>query len=79
MLFDFFARNQQVLLRWLQKLIDKVYICITPEFFGDKQLDMFGKLDKIVKLKDVYIEKMDEDILIAGYVKKKKRKSHKRL
>ena len=53
-----------------QKLIDKVYICITPEFFGDKQLDMFGKLDKIVKLKDVYIEKMDEDILIAGYVKK---------
>ncbi|MBU0731286.1 bifunctional diaminohydroxyphosphoribosylaminopyrimidine deaminase/5-amino-6-(5-phosphoribosylamino)uracil reductase RibD [Patescibacteria group bacterium] len=53
-----------------EKLVDKVYICITPEFFGSKQLDMFGKLDKIVKLKDIYTEKMDEDILISGYVKK---------
>ena len=51
------------------KLVDKVYLFISPEFFGTGQLEMFAVLNKIVKLYDIYIEKLDDNIMITGYVK----------
>ncbi|MBU0671361.1 bifunctional diaminohydroxyphosphoribosylaminopyrimidine deaminase/5-amino-6-(5-phosphoribosylamino)uracil reductase RibD [Patescibacteria group bacterium] len=50
-------------------LVDKVYLFLAPEFFGGGELAMFGKLDKIVKLKNIHVEKLDENIMISGYVK----------
>ncbi|MFH1781773.1 MAG: bifunctional diaminohydroxyphosphoribosylaminopyrimidine deaminase/5-amino-6-(5-phosphoribosylamino)uracil reductase RibD [Patescibacteria group bacterium] len=50
-------------------LVDKVYVFIAPELFGSDQLAMFGQLDKIVKLKNIHVEKLDENIMISGYVK----------
>lgn len=50
-------------------LVDKVYFFIAPELFGGEELAMFGKLDKIVKLKNIHVEKLDDNIMITGYVK----------
>ena len=51
------------------KLVDKVHVFISPEFFGDSELSITGKLAKITKLKNIKIEQLDDNILITGYVK----------
>lgn len=50
-------------------LVDKVYLFISPELFGSGQLSITGELAKIVKLEDVRVEQLDDNILITGYVK----------
>ncbi len=56
--------------------VDKVLFFIAPKIIGGKDAisSVMGKgislMDKAVKLKDIKIEKIGEDILVEGYVKK---------
>ncbi|MFH2105209.1 MAG: dihydrofolate reductase family protein, partial [Parcubacteria group bacterium] len=51
------------------KLVDKVHVFISPEFFGEGQLSITGELAKIVKLRDIQVQKLADNILISGHVK----------
>ncbi|MCF7917043.1 MAG: bifunctional diaminohydroxyphosphoribosylaminopyrimidine deaminase/5-amino-6-(5-phosphoribosylamino)uracil reductase RibD [Candidatus Omnitrophica bacterium] len=56
-----------------QKLIDKVYFFIAPMIFGGKDsltsigADGFSTIKESAKIKNIEIEKIDQDILISGY------------
>ncbi|NQU99884.1 MAG: bifunctional diaminohydroxyphosphoribosylaminopyrimidine deaminase/5-amino-6-(5-phosphoribosylamino)uracil reductase RibD [Parcubacteria group bacterium] len=52
-----------------QKLVDKIYLFISLEIFGQGELPILGKLDKILKLKDIEIERLEDNLLIKGNVK----------
>jgi diaminohydroxyphosphoribosylaminopyrimidine deaminase/5-amino-6-(5-phosphoribosylamino)uracil reductase len=57
-----------------QKLVDKMYFYIAPKIIGDRQaldsivgLDIFH-LQKAIKLDQVKITKINQDIMMEGYV-----------
>jgi len=50
-----------------QKLVDEIYLFISLEMFGQGELLILGKLDKIIMLKDIEVEKFGNNILVRGY------------
>ncbi|MFH1562107.1 MAG: bifunctional diaminohydroxyphosphoribosylaminopyrimidine deaminase/5-amino-6-(5-phosphoribosylamino)uracil reductase RibD [Nitrospirota bacterium] len=49
-------------------LADKVFFFIAPKIAGNKQLSAVGNLSELVRLKELTVEKIGEDILVSGYV-----------
>lgn len=50
-------------------LVDKVLFFIAPKIVGNRQLSAIGDLTKLVRLKEISLEKIGEDILVSGYVR----------
>jgi diaminohydroxyphosphoribosylaminopyrimidine deaminase/5-amino-6-(5-phosphoribosylamino)uracil reductase len=62
--------GSQVITSFLQEnLGDKVILLYTPEIYGSQQLAYCQKINKIVKLKDIEIRKLGDNIILEGYVK----------
>ncbi len=55
-----------------QKLIDEIYLFIALEMFGKGELPILDKLDKILKLKDVEIKRLEDNLMVRGFVKEGK-------
>jgi len=49
-------------------LVDKVIFIIAPKIVGNTQLSVIGNLIELVRLKEVMVEKIEEDIWVSGYV-----------
>ena len=52
-----------------QNLIDEIYLFISLELFGQEELLILGKLDKIIKLKNVEVERLGDNLMLRGYRK----------
>jgi diaminohydroxyphosphoribosylaminopyrimidine deaminase/5-amino-6-(5-phosphoribosylamino)uracil reductase len=52
-----------------QKFVDEIYLFLSLELFGQGELPILGKLDKILKLRDVNIERLGDNLMIMGFVK----------
>jgi len=52
-----------------QNLIDEIYLFISLELFGQEELPILGKLDKILKLKNVEVERLGDNLMLRGYRK----------
>ncbi len=52
-------------------LVDKVFFFIAPKIAGNRQVSAIGNLSELVRLKELTVEKIGEDILISGLVKGK--------
>jgi diaminohydroxyphosphoribosylaminopyrimidine deaminase/5-amino-6-(5-phosphoribosylamino)uracil reductase len=56
-------------------LVDKILFFISPKIIGGKEAisSVMGKgidrIDKAIKLRDVRLKRLGEDLLIEGYVK----------
>ncbi|MBU1178094.1 bifunctional diaminohydroxyphosphoribosylaminopyrimidine deaminase/5-amino-6-(5-phosphoribosylamino)uracil reductase RibD [Patescibacteria group bacterium] len=62
--------GQEVITSFLNaRLVDKVHVFISPELFGAGQLSITGELAKIVKLDDIKVKKLENNILVTGYAK----------
>jgi diaminohydroxyphosphoribosylaminopyrimidine deaminase/5-amino-6-(5-phosphoribosylamino)uracil reductase len=58
-----------------ERLIDKVFLFVSPKFLGGPALGIFGgkgteKLEKAFSLNLIKIKKAGDDILLEGYPKK---------
>lgn len=61
--------GSQVITSFLKaKVVDKIILLYTPEFFGSKQLSFCGELSKLVKLKDIKTKKIGDNIIVEGYL-----------
>lgn len=49
-----------------QKLVDEVYLFISLEIFGEGELPILGKLDNILKLKNVEVERLGDNLMISS-------------
>lgn len=62
--------GSQVITSFLnENLVDKIILLYTPEIYGNKQLAYCQQLNKIVKLKDIEIKKLGDNILLEAYVR----------
>ncbi|MDI6736829.1 MAG: bifunctional diaminohydroxyphosphoribosylaminopyrimidine deaminase/5-amino-6-(5-phosphoribosylamino)uracil reductase RibD [bacterium] len=50
-------------------LVDKIFFFIAPKIAGNFQLSAVGNLSELVRLKELSVEKIGEDILISGYIR----------
>lgn len=50
------------------ELVDKVLFFIAPKIVGNEQLSAIGNLTQTIRLKEITVEKIGEDILVSGYV-----------
>jgi len=50
------------------ELVDKIYFFIAPKIVGNKQLSVIGDLTELVRLKEISVEKIGDDILISGKI-----------
>ncbi len=55
------------------KLVDKVMLFTSPKIIGDDGLGVIGKLgikelNKVIKVKDIKLKKLGNDMLVEGYI-----------
>ena len=52
-----------------QKFVDEIYLFISLEMFGQGQLPILDRLDKILKLKDIEVKQIDNNLMVKGSIK----------